>query len=95
MARRRSYGRRAYSRARGGYSRRGGLGGLKKLIIPVAGGAIDAIAPPIMGITGYGSAAVGYMMNDPVTCGIGAYQVGHSLAGKFLGGGGISSGGML
>ena len=91
MARRRRYS----GRARRGFSSRGGLGGIKKLLIPVAGGAIDAIAPPIMGITGYGSAAVGYFMKDPVTAGIGAYQVGHSLAGKFLGGGGITSGGML
>lgn len=94
MARRRSYGRRAYSRARGGVSRRGGFGGIIKLMVPVAGGAIDSIAPPIMGITGYGSAAVGYMMKDPVTTGIGAYQIGHSLASKFIGGG-ASSGGLL
>lgn len=93
MARRRRGG---YRRAAGrSFGRRGGMGGIMKLLIPVAGGAIDSIAPPIMGITGYGSAAIGYMMKDPVTTGIGAYQVGHSLAGKFLGGGSVGSGGML
>ena len=65
-----------------------------KLAIPAVGGAIDAIAPPIRGVTGYGSAAVGFFMKDQVTAGIGAYQVGHSLANKFIGGG-VTSGGML
>jgi hypothetical protein len=92
MARRR--GGRRYGRARASFGRRGGMGGLMKLLIPVAGGAADNIAPPIMGVTGYASAAIGYFAKDPVTTGIGAYQVGHSLASKFVGGG-VGSGGML
>lgn len=81
-------------KASAGFSNRGGMRGIMKLLIPVAGGAADHIAPPIMGVTGYASMLVGYVAKDPITSGIGAYQVGHSLAEKFAGGMG-SQGGLL
>jgi len=69
-------------------------GGMVHKLIPIAGGLADHVAPPIMGINGYASFLIGWIAKDNITCGIGGYQIGHSLGDKFIGGA-SSQGGLL
>jgi hypothetical protein len=78
--------RRSYSRKSGGFGF-GSFGSIFKKLTPAIGGAADRVAPPIMGIHGYASFLTGMFLKDPITAGIGAYNLGYSGADKILGGG--------
>lgn len=88
-------------RRRGGFRRGGsrGLGGMKSMIAPIAGGFADSVIDPISPIDGVGGSAVGFLMHNETVKNIGLYKVGYSLGGilpigNLLGGiGGGSKGG--
>jgi hypothetical protein len=88
--RRRSYGRRFVSRAR---RSAGGMGGIKSMLAPVAGGAIDVVAQKYIPVFGVGSTAAGFLLKDQVTMKIGLNKIGESLGAMFAGGGGNGGGG--
>jgi len=81
--RRRSYGRRIYSRAR----RSIGGGGWKSMLAPIAGGAGDVIAQKYIPIFGIGSTAAGMLLKDQVTMKMGLNKIGESIGAMFFGGG--------
>jgi hypothetical protein len=84
--------RAVYSRGRKGV----GLGGgLKGMIAPVAGGALDVVAQKYIPIFGIGSTASGMFLHDPVTMKIGLNKIGESLGGMFAGGVGGGGGGWI
>jgi hypothetical protein len=90
--------RRSYSMARyrrkGGYSRgsRGGFGGLKGMIFPIAAGAIDHYANGMLPINGVGATVVGMFGKNETLKNIGLYQIGGSIPDLIPGIGGIGGG---
>ena len=91
VARRRSFAKHSYSRARG-------LGGGKftGMLPPLIGGMADSFLGDIniLGFklpTGVGSAAIGHFMGSQTTRDIGLYQIGASLPGMFLGKSGVTN----
>ena len=89
MARRRSFKRSSYSR--------GGGGGMKSMLAPVAGGFADNIIDKFSPIDGIGGVIVGMFLKSNTTRDIGLYKVGYSAANMIpipgLTGGGFNSGG--
>lgn len=70
-------------RRRGGFRRGGsrGIGGMKSLIAPIAGGFADSVIDPVSPVDGVGGAAVGFLMHNDTVKNIGLYKVGYSLGG--------------
>jgi hypothetical protein len=86
--RRRNYGRRFVSRARRSSGGIGGMGGIKSMLAPVAGGALDVVAQKYVPVFGVGSTAIGFFLKDQVTMKLGLNKIGESLGAMFAGGGG-------
>ena len=81
------YRRKSYSRGRTG-------GGMKGMLAPIVGGALDNVIDSYSPIDGIGAVVSGMFLHSEITKNIGLYKVGYSI-GNFLPipRGGASSGG--
>jgi len=76
MARR----KKSYGRKMGGF-----LGGFNDVFVGIAAGAVENVAPSIMGIDGIPTTAIGVFMKNNTLKTMGGYMIGNSLIGKFTG----------
>lgn len=72
-----------------------GLGNIKSILAPIAGGAGDRFLADKLPVRGVGAIAAGILLKDTTTRQIGFYNLGYSGADMFLGGATTSQGGYL
>ena len=96
MARRRSYTRRVYTKARRSYRRRKGLlsGNMGNVVVGAVAGAVGDYIPPLIGVytKPVAFAVGGYLLKKPALLSIAGYEAGKIAGSMFLGGGGMPGG---